>query len=374
MIVKIQLLICAALMFQPVFLMAQQQTDADAQPTANVQTSQTESTPQAAKAQQNKPEIPAESQVAEAGADFNQEFAFNHLKAICAIGSRMSTSQGMAKQQAMLQKHFETLGAQVGYQNFNVNNPKNGQSATLSNLIVRFHPKRKTRLMICCHYDTRPFPDRDPVNPQGVFIGANDGASGAAFLCELGRHMPNMEGPVGFDFVFFDGEEFVYVANRDPMFLGSIHFAQQYQAGKWDVRYPYAVLVDMIGDKNLQLKMEVNSYNMAQDLTRMIWTVAKDLKVREFKAAKGHTIKDDHLPLNQIAKIPTCDIIDFDYPKPGMRNRYWHTTQDSVENCSADSLGKVGVVMLEWSRRMQEIYRKQNRKKKKNSRTATRNQ
>ena len=223
--------------------------------------------------------------------------------------------------------------------------------------------------MICCHYDTRPFPDRDPVNPQGVFIGANDGASGAAFLCELGRHMPNQEGPVGYDFIFFDGEEFVYT-RQHPMFLGSTFFATQYRDRKWDVKYDYAVLVDMIADKELQLKMEVNSLNMARDLTKMIWSIAKDLKVREFKATKGHIIKDDHLPLNQIAKIPTCDIIDFDFPNPRMRNQYWHTTKDSVENCSAESLGKVGKVMLEWSRQMQGLYAKNSRKK--SSRTANR--
>ena len=163
-------------------------------------------------------ETPIESQIAEAGAEFNEDFAFAHLKAICAIGPRMSTSRGMATQQAMLKKHFEALGAQVGFQNFNVNDPRTGRQVGLSNLVVRWHPKRTKRLMICCHYDTRPFPDRDRVNPQGVFIGANDGASGAAFLCELGRHMQNQEGPVGFDFVFFDGEEFVFQARRDPMF------------------------------------------------------------------------------------------------------------------------------------------------------------
>ena len=368
MTAKIRMLICAAIVLQPAVLLAQQQIPA----VAPQQTTGVQQTTEPLKVVEK---VAPESQAAEAGADFNREYAFNHLKAICAIGPRISASQGMAKQQAMLEKHFEALGAQVGYQNFNVNNPATGQPAALSNLVVRFHPERTIRLMVCCHYDTRPFPDRDEVNPQGVFIGANDGASGAAFLCELGRHIPNMEGPVGFDFVFFDGEEFVYdVAGRDPMFLGSQHFAQQYQAGNWDVRYPFAVLVDMIGDKDLQLKMEVNSLNMARNLTQMIWSIAKDLKVREFRAVKGHIIKDDHLPLNQIAKIPTCDIIDFDYPKPGMRNKYWHTTQDIVENCSADSLGKVGKVMLEWSRQMQEIYRKQlaSKQKKKNSRSAIR--
>lgn len=349
---KFQMLICVVVSMCPTFLLAQEQQSA-AQTQQVAQTQQTTVTE----------EVPPESKVAEAGADFNQEFAFNHLKAICAIGPRISATVGMSKQQKMLHKHFESLGAQVGYQNFNVNDPKTNRPASLSNLVVRFHPERTNRLLLCCHYDTRPFPDRDPVNPQGVFIGANDGASGVAFLCELGRHIPNMEGPVGFDFVFFDGEEFVYIARNDPMFLGSQHFAQQYAAGKWDVNYNYAVLVDMIGDKDLQLKMEVNSLNMARNLTKMIWSVAKDLKVREFRAVKGHTIKDDHLPLNEIAKIPTCDIIDFDYPRPGTRNQYWHTTMDSVENCSADSLGKVGVVMLEWARRMQDVYRKQNAKR-----------
>ena len=208
------------------------------------------------------------------------------------------------------------------------------------------------------------------MNPQGVFLGANDGASGAAFLCELGRHLPNQEGPLGFDFVFFDGEEFVFT-RPDTMFLGSTYFAQQYAAGKWDVKYDYAVLVDMIGDKDLQLKMEVNSLNMARDLTKMIWSVAKDLKVREFQASKGHTLRDDHLPLNQIAGIKTCDIIDFDYPNPRMKNSYWHTTQDSVENCSAESLGKVGKVLLEWSQRMQTLYSKDSKRK---SRTANANE
>jgi hypothetical protein len=357
---KFYMLASVLLLFVPAPMMAQQQ-----EPQTPTQNAEVESD-QAATEQ-----VPEESRVAEAGADFNQEFAFNHLKAICDIGPRMSTTQGMAKQQAMLQKHFEALGAQVGYQNFSVNDPRTpGKQAQLSNLVVRFHKDRTRRILLCCHYDTRPFPDRDPVNPQGVFIGANDGASGAAFLCEMGRHMPNLEGPLGFDFIFFDGEEFVYT-RKHPMFLGSTHFAREYDKKNWDVKYDYAVLVDMIGDKQLQLKMEVNSLNMARDLTKMIWSVAKDLRVREFRATQGHTIRDDHLPLNQIAGIPTCDIIDFDYPNPRMKNRYWHTTMDSVENCSAASLGKVGKVMLEWSRRMQDLYDKSN--KKKSSRTANRN-
>ena len=277
------------------------------------------------------------------------------------IGPRISTSQGMIKQQKMLIDHFQALGGKAYYQHFNVNDPRNGQLAKLTNLIVRWHPEREKRLMFCCHYDTRPFPDRDPVNPQGVFIGANDGGSGVAVLAELGRHIQNMEGKYGIDFIFFDGEEFVFnplnAARRDPMFLGSAHFSHQYAAGRYDVKYEYGILVDMVGDKDLQLKLEINSLEYARKLTKSIWTVASKLGVKEFIVKRGHIIRDDHLPLNQIAKIPTCDIIDFDYPNPKAGNQYWHTTQDTVENCSADSLGKVGSVLLEWTRQIQQINR-----------------
>ena len=195
-------------------------------------------------------------------------------------------------------------------------------------------------------------PIATPVNPQGEFIGANDGASGVAFLFELGRHMADLPGKYGIDFVFFDGEEFVYVYRRDPMFLGSTHFANQYAARRHDVKYTYGILVDMIADKNLELYYEGNSLGYARRLTRSIWSVADDLGVEEFKPKERHKIRDDHLPLNSIAKIPTCDIIDFDYPVADGRNAFWHTQQDIPENCSAESLEKVGRVLLEWLRRM----------------------
>lgn len=287
--------------------------------------------------------------------EFDGEAAFEFLRRAVAIGPRISATAGMARQQEWLTEHFEALGATVRKQPFRVRHPHLGTEVELSNLIVRFHPERQRRLLICCHYDTRPFPDRDPRNPQGVFLGANDGASGVGLLCELGRHVPDLEGQFGIDFVFFDGEEFVFVHRRDPMFLGSQYFAEQYAAGQWDVRYTYGVLVDMVGDADLQIYYERNSIKFAPRLTRSIWGVAEKLGVKEFVATTRHGIKDDHLPLNSIAKIPTCDIIDFDYPNPDQRNVYWHTEQDRVENCSAESLDKVGRVILEWLRQMQEL-------------------
>lgn len=289
---------------------------------------------------------------------FDGDEAYQRLVEICEIGTRVSTSEGMAKQQAMIQEYMEALGGTVEYQAFNATNPINGRLVELKNLVVRWHPGREKRLLLCCHYDTRPFPDRDPVNPRGVFLGANDGASGVALLMELAKTMPKLEGEWGIDMVFFDGEEFVFDSRRDPMFLGSTHFANEYAAGRWNEQYVYGILVDMIGDKDLQVFYEKNTMRDpdALRLMRSIWAVAREMGRDEFQATKRHKIRDDHLPLIQIAKIPTVDIIDFDYPDKVTGNQYWHTTQDIPENCSADSLHAVGSVLQEWLIQLERIH------------------
>ena len=284
---------------------------------------------------------------------FDGAQAWQHLQAVCNIGPRISTSTGMLQQQRYLEKHFKANGGEVLKQAFTVISPFNGNQVSLQNFLVRYHPDRKRRLLICCHYDTRPFPDQDKRNPKGKFIGANDGGSGVALLCELGRHLTDMDGVWGVDLLFFDGEEFV-ITKQNPMFLGSTYFAQQYAAGRIPWRYEYAVLVDMVADKDLQIYFEKNSLAPGPDrLTRSIWGTAQRLGVREFVPKERHVVNDDHLPLNNIAKIPTCDIIDFDYPNPRAGNAYWHTTQDTIDNCSQDSLNKVGSVVLAWIREMQ---------------------
>ena len=287
---------------------------------------------------------------------FDGKKAWRHLQAVCKIGPRISTTPGMLQQQRYLEKHFKANGGEVLKQEFAAPSPVNGAQVALQNLMVRYHTDRKRRLLICCHYDTRPFPDRDKQNPRGVFIGANDGGSGVALLCELGRHLAEMEGPWGVDLLFFDGEEFV-ISRQHQMFLGSTFFARQYAAGKIPWKYEYGVLVDMVADKDLQIYFEKNSLKKGPDrLTRSIWGTAQRLGVREFVPQARHIIKDDHLPLNDIARIPTCDIIDFDYPNPNAGNVIWHTTRDTIENCSQDSLLKVGSVVLEWIREMQTIH------------------
>ena len=191
--------------------------------------------------------------------EFSGERAMRHLEAICDLGPRPSGSPAMDRQRALLARHFRAAGATVTGQAFQIRDRRTGAPVHLENLIVTWHPDRAERVLLAAHYDTRPFPDRDPVDPEGVFLGANDGASGVAVLMELAAAMPGLPGPVGVDFVLFDAEEYV-VHPRDPYFLGSAYFARQYAADRRAGRLPHAyragVLLDMVADRDLQIWQE----------------------------------------------------------------------------------------------------------------------
>ena len=268
--------------------------------------------------------------------------AYEYLDQICGLGPRPSGSVGMQKQQKLLADHFQKLGATVHLQEFPARHPQTGQTVPMANLVVEWHPERKNRVLLCAHYDTRPFPDRDPVNPQGTFIGANDGGSGVAVLMEMARSMPALAGAVGVDFVLFDAEEFVF-DDRDPYFVGSEFFSRTYITQPPPYRYRRAVLLDMVGDADLKIYQERYSigWRDTKPMVAEIWATARRLGVKEFVARRGMAVRDDHLMLHDVAKIPACDLIDFDYP-------HWHTTRDVPERCSAVSLAKVGWVVLEW--------------------------
>ncbi len=276
---------------------------------------------------------------------FDGAQAYQYLEDLCALGPRFSGSPGMEAQQKLLAEHFQKLGGTVELQQFRVRHPLDGSPVPMANLIVHWHPDRKERILLCADYDTRPFPDRDLNNPRGTFIGANDGASGVAVLMELGRQMPDLGGRLGVDFVLFDGEELVY-RELDLYFLGSEHFAQNYAANPPGYRYRWGVLLDMVGDADLQILQERTSagWRDTKPLVKALWDTAARLGVREFIPQKGHDLRDDHLPLHNTAKIPTCDVIDFDYPA-------WHTAGDTADKCSALSLAKVGWVIDQWLRR-----------------------
>lgn len=279
---------------------------------------------------------------------FDGARAFKHLETIAAIGPRPSGSPGMEKQRALLVAHFQAAGARVSRQAFQIRDRRTGQPVRMENLVVEWHPDRPDRVLLGAHYDTRPYPDRDPVDPRGVFLGVNDGGSGVAALMELAAAVRALPGPVGVDFVLFDAEEYVF-APRDPYCLGSNFFARQYaaarQAGTLPYEYRCGVILDMVADRDLEIFQEQHSASWpdTQPVVEALWGVAGRMGVRQFVPRPKYTVEDDHVPLRMIGRIPTCDVIDFDYPQ-------WHTTADTLEHCSGESLEAVGSVVLAWLR------------------------
>jgi hypothetical protein len=279
---------------------------------------------------------------------FSGSRSMRHLEAICDLGPRPSGSAAMTRQRELLARHFRAAGGTVSGQAFQIRDRRTGAVVHMENLIVVWHPDRRERVLLGAHYDTRPYPDRDPVDPRGTFIGANDGASGVALLMELARFMPTLPGPVGVDFVLFDAEEYV-VGPRDPYCLGSTFFARQYAADqdgdRGTHRYRSGVILDMVADRDLEIWQERHSIEWpdTRPVVDSLWATATRMGVRQFVPRPKHRVEDDHVPLRMIGRIPTCDVIDFDYP-------HWHTTADTPANCAPESLEAVGKVVLEWLR------------------------
>jgi hypothetical protein len=161
---------------------------------------------------------------------------------------------------------------------------------------------------------------------------------------EIAHHLKDLPGTWGVDLVLFDGEDLVY-AETGEYCLGSKEFARVYSeavdARANTPRYAAAVVLDMIGDRNLALEQEQYSLNLAPRLVQEIWSVARRLKAGAFHNRVGPAVTDDHLPLNN-AGIPAIDLIDFRPPPT------WHTSSDLPENCSAASLEQVGKVLTAW--------------------------
>lgn len=278
-------------------------------------------------------------------APIDGERAYGYLKKICAIGPRIAGSEANELQRKMVAEHFQKLGATLTEQPFNARHPLTGKPVAMMNLVASWFPDRTERLVIAAHYDTRPHPDQetDPARKALPFIGANDGASGVALLMEIAHHMNDRKTPYGVDLVLLDGEELVY-DRLGEFFLGAKEFARRYKSGQRDrsikYRYVAGLILDMVGDADLNIMPEVNSVKLAPQVVREVFDIAARLKAKGFINRPGPEVLDDHLAFND-ARIPTADIIDFDYPA-------WHTADDLPDRCSAKSLEEVGRVVTAW--------------------------
>lgn len=284
---------------------------------------------------------------------FDGKRAMGYLKAICDIGPRISGTDGMKKQQELIEKHFKALDAKVTYQKFSARQVSQRRPTEMANMVISFHPDRERRVILCSHYDTRPIADqeRDQRNWEKPFVSANDGGSGVALLMELGNHMKDLETKVGVDFVFFDGEEYIHDNKDDHYFFGSEHFGDEYKKSKAKTKYAAAILLDMVAGKDMNFPAEGNSVTLAGALVTSVWGIAKELKVKAFEQDFGPSVSDDHVALNR-AGIPAIDIIDLTNTQKIFNYPHWHKLTDTPENCSGESMAQVARVLSVWLGRM----------------------
>ncbi len=282
----------------------------------------------------------------------NGDRAYGYLKAICNFGPRKAGSDANAKQKDYVAAHFKKMGATLTEQKFTApdplaTDPRKAKRIPMVNLVGSWNTDRAERVVIAAHYDTRPFPDRDPDDRRKPFLGANDGASGVALLMEIAHHLKESPTPWGVDLVLFDGEELVYEdedgRRAGEYFLGSKEFSRLYKQERKKnaaTRYVAGIVLDMVGGKELEIPVEVSSKRLAPSLVREVWGVADKLNSRAFIQNLGTEVQDDHLWMNE-AGIWTIDIIDFEYP-------FWHKAGDLPEECSGKSLAEVGRVVTAW--------------------------
>ncbi|MDH7570479.1 MAG: M28 family peptidase [Armatimonadota bacterium] len=266
--------------------------------------------------------------VAAPAAAFDGQRAMEWLKRQVDAGPRVP---GTAAHSTVRQLLLQGLGPGAKVQEF-THRTRRG-SVPMANLIATYGPQSGDRVLLCAHWDTRPIADRDPnpANRAKPIPGANDGASGVAVLMELARIFQAAPPPVGVTIVLFDGED--WGTSLEEMFLGSTYFAENQVGGP----FRYAILLDMVGDADLQIYRERHSERQAKEVVDKVWRAAAELGYDHFRPTLGEEIWDDHIPL-QRKGIPAIDVIDFDYP-------YWHTLQDTVDKCSARSLQIVGDVI-----------------------------
>lgn len=267
---------------------------------------------------------------------FNGDQAYHYLKSQCDFGPRNPNSRGHKDcLQYLYAKLAETTDI-CRKQTFTYYDSVRNDTLKLTNVIASYNPKSQRRVMLCAHWDTRPWADREADSALHTLpiIGANDGASGVAVLLELAGILQKNQPPFGVDIALFDGEDYGNEGQTEGWLIGSKYFVQNIGGYR-----PLAViLLDMIGDSDLQIYREEYSATYARRYVDLIWKTAGLENAAHFLPETKHSVYDDHIPFLQ-AGIPAVDIIDIEY-------EYWHTLADTPDKCSIESLAEVGRVIV----------------------------
>lgn len=299
------------------------------------------------------------SDTAKAGAEasvvvpaFNADSAYNYTKDQVDFGPRIP---GTKAHQACL----DFIVAQLTKDSLHpiIQRTKartfDGKQFEIDNVIAQSEPKNSVRIMLCTHWDTRPWADMDTADPDKPFDGADDGASGVAMLLEIAHHLKGAN--TGVDLVFFDledygqqegvnGEDTKYRLQENTWCLGSQYWARNLPANYIAPRF--GILLDMVGGKNAVFPREGTSDSFAPQVVTKVWDMAARLGYGSYftQDRTGPTI-DDHLYVNKLADIPTIDIVHWvaktrDYPY------FHHKHSDNMSVIDKSSMNVVGTTLL----------------------------
>jgi glutaminyl-peptide cyclotransferase len=278
---------------------------------------------------------------AASSAEFSQARAWKDLTNQCDMGIRKPGTPGQKECRDYIEAELKKSCDSVYLQPFQHVWSTNGQNLQFWNVIGEQNWKNSTvHVLLVTHWDTRPTADQetDPAKKLMPIMGADDGASGTAVMLELARALHVSPAKVGVKYLFVDGEDLG--PDEPDMYLGAKVFAKDPSSPKPD----YGILLDMIGNKNVRVPEEQNSLTLCPKLESAFYDFAGEAGYGStFPKVVSWQIEDDHLALIN-GKIPTIDLIDFDYAP-------WHTLADTVDKCSPESLGKIGGVLEKWLRK-----------------------
>ena len=299
------------------------------------------------------------------GPVFNADSAYAFTKAQCDFGPRNMNSRGHDLCGEWIVNKFREYGCKVTTQRANLTG-YDGTTLRSCNIMASINPEATTRILLCAHWDSRPWADNDPdqSNWKKPIIAANDAASGVAVMLELARIINNgkaekaLRPQLGVDFVCFDAEDWGTPQwadvpdDADSWALGAQYWSKNLPQG-YEARY--GILLDMVGGVGAQFFQEGISLQYAPEIVKKVWRSARDVGFGSyFPKRMGGMVTDDHVPVNRYAKIPTIDIIPF-YPdcKQSGFGPTWHTLADNMENIDRNTLRAVGQTLV------QVIYKEQ---------------
>jgi hypothetical protein len=288
------------------------------------------------------------------GPEFNADSAFAYCHAQCAFGPRTMNSQAHDECETWIMEKFRSFGCTVETQKAALTG-YDGTMLRATNIIAHHHPERPRHILLCAHWDSRPWADNDPdsTNWQKPVLAANDGASGVAVMLEVARVLQaNDSLNVGVDFICFDAEDWGVPqwsnsSAPDSWALGAQYWATHQPQASYTTNF--GILLDMVGGQGAQFYKEGMSQHYAPRIVERVWNAAHAAGYSGyFPMNMGNNITDDHIPVNQHAGIPTVDIIAY-YPEceASSFGPTWHTIHDDMDHIDKSTLMAVGQTVLQ---------------------------